>query len=36
VRFHKGAVGGKGGVESGIAGPYTTGMKGIATLTAAQ
>jgi hypothetical protein len=36
MRFHKGAVGVNGGVESGIAGPYTTGMKGIATLTAAQ
>lgn len=36
MHFHKGAVGVNGGVESGIAGPYTTGMKGTATLTAAQ
>jgi len=28
MHFHKGAVGANGGVESGIAGPYTTGMKG--------
>jgi hypothetical protein len=36
MRCHKGAVFVNGGVESGIAGPYTTGMKGTATLTAAQ
>ena len=28
MHFHKGAVGANGGVESGIPGPYTTGMKG--------
>ena len=36
MHFHKGAIGVSGGVESPIAGPYTTGMKGTATLTAAQ
>ena len=36
MHFHKGAVGANGGVESGIDGPYVTGMKGVATLTAAQ
>ena len=37
MHFHKGAVGVNGGVESGIAGPYTTGMKGTtAALTPAQ
>ena len=36
MHFHKGAIGVSGGVESAIAGPYTTGMKGTATLTAAQ
>jgi hypothetical protein len=36
MHFHKGAIGVSGGVESAIAGPYTTGMKGVATLTATQ
>lgn len=36
MHFHKGAIGVNGGVESAIAGPYITGMKGTATLTAAQ
>ena len=36
MHFHKAAIGANGSVESGIAGPYTTGMKGTATLTAAQ
>lgn len=36
MHFHKGAIGANGGVESAIAGPFTSGMKGAATLTAAQ
>jgi hypothetical protein len=36
MHFHKGAIGVSGGVESAIAGPYITGMKGTATLTATQ
>jgi hypothetical protein len=36
MHFHKGEVGVAGGVEVGIEGPYTSGMKGMATLTEAQ
>lgn len=36
MHFHKAAIGANGAVESGITGPFTTGMKGTATLTAAQ
>jgi hypothetical protein len=36
MHFHKGAIGVNGGVEIGITAPYTSGMKGTVTLTAAQ
>lgn len=36
MHFHKGEVGVAGGVEVAIEGPYTSGMKGMVTLTEAQ
>ena len=36
MHFHKGAVGVSGGVEAEVAGPYSSGMKGMITLTDAQ
>jgi hypothetical protein len=36
MHFHKGDVGVAGGVEAEVAGPYSSGMKGMVTLTDAQ
>ena len=36
MHFHKGAIGAAGGVEREVPGPYTSGMTGTVTLTAAQ